>query len=398
MLMPHVIVALVCLAVAAGGCGPVAAPSASTRPSPSTRPSLDPLRVTRSGWSTDFTVSSVHLGDFQAGGPPRDGIPTIDQPHFESMAAARSWLAPGSPVIALEVDGMARAYPLAILIWHEIVNDMIGGVPVVVTFCPLCHAGLAFERTLDGTVHEFGVTGNLRFLDLVMYDRQTESWWQQATGEAIVGELTGSKLVFLPTQIVSIADFGAAYPGGEVLSRDTGVERPYGQNPYPGYDRANYRGFKYANEVDGRLAAKERVVTLDLDGEPLAIPYAELEVEGVIEVGSGPTLVIVVWRPGATSALEIDQIDRGRDVGATGVFVPVVDGRRLTFRPANDGDAAMTDMETGSMWSITGRAFTGPLAGTQLAPVLHGDFFWFAWASFEPDTRIWGQAGASATP
>ena len=159
-------------------------------------------RFSTAGWSTDFTISSVPFDEIFSGGPGKDGIPAIDSPDFESIDEARSWVTANGPVIALEIDGDARAYPLAVLTWHEIVNDTVGDVPVIVTFCPLCHTALAFERTLDGTVHDFGVSGNLRFSDMVMYDRQTETWWQQATGQGIVGDLTGAKLEFLPSQLI----------------------------------------------------------------------------------------------------------------------------------------------------------------------------------------------------
>ena len=155
-----------------------------------------------------------------------------------------------SPVIALEIDGDARAYPLAVLTWHEIVNDTVGDVPVIVTFCPLCNTGLVFERTIDGALYDFGVSGNLRFSDMVMYDRQTETWWQQATGAGIVGELTGAKLEFVPSQIVGLDQFAETYPDGQVLSRDTGFSRDYGRNPYVGYDTVDQQPFLFAGATD----------------------------------------------------------------------------------------------------------------------------------------------------
>ena len=403
MLTPRSIALLVTIALVAAACASPAgsaSPGAGTSPDPgesppsagggeTEAPNLNDLRVPTEGWSTDFSIASVDFGEFLGGGPPKDGIPSIDEPRFESIANAQAWLAPTSPVISLEVGGSARAYPMAILIWHEIVNDTLGGVPVVVTFCPLCNTALVFERTLDGTVHDFGTTGNLRFSDLVMYDRQTESWWQQATGEAIVGTLTGKKLTFLAAQIVSLADFAAAYPDGDVLSRDTGNERDYGRNPYPGYDNANERPFLLSGEIDGRLAPKERVVTIDRGGSTIAIPLAALEAAGVIEIATAPEPVVAFWAPGTASALDAATIDAGRDAGATGVFVPIADGQRLTFARTGGRDGAITDAETGSTWAVTGQATSGPLAGSQLEPVVHGDHFWFAWAAFQPETEIW---------
>ena len=194
------------------------------------------LRFNTAYWpDTDFTIHSVDYDEIISGGPPPDGIPAIDDPVFESVNEADEWLGEDWPVMLFELNGDARAYPLAILIHHEIVNDVVGDRPVAVTFCPLCNATIAFDRTLpDGILLDFGTTGNLRNSDLVMYDRQTKSWWQQFTGEAIVGELTGTRLEFLPSQIVAWSDFKASHPDGKVLSRETGYNRPYGLNPYSG--------------------------------------------------------------------------------------------------------------------------------------------------------------------
>lgn len=364
-------------------------PEGSTVRSVGPTTDLGNLQFATRGWTTDFSVTSVDFGEIQSGGPGKDGIPAIDTPKFESLAAAAGWLDPESPVISLEIDGQARAYPLAILIWHEIVNDTLGGTPVVVTFCPLCHTALAFARELDGTVYDFGTTGNLRYSDLVMYDRQTESWWQQATGQAIVGRLTSKQLTFLPAQIVSLAEFAAAHPEADSLSRDTGASRDYGQNPYVGYDQADQKPFLFDGVVDGRLSPKERVVTLEVAGKPIAVPYAVLMTTGVVELGSGKDRVVVFWAPGTRSALDSADIDGGRDVGSSGVFMPTAGGHALTFSRSQGAAGPIVDNETGSTWSVTGRATSGPLAGETLQPVIHGDHFWFAWAAFQPETTIW---------
>ncbi len=352
-------------------------------------------RFSTAGWSTNFEISAVPYSEIFSGGPPKDGIPAIDDPKFESIEEARAWISGQGPVVALEVNGEARAYPLAVLTWHEIVNDTVGDVPVLVTFCPLCHTALAFGRSLDGTVHDFGVSGNLRLSDLVMYDRQTETWWQQATGKGIVGELTGAKLEFLPAQLIGLDQFAAAYPDGRVLSRDTGHDRDYGRNPYVGYDIADQQPFLFDGVTDGRLSPKERVVTLgepDSDA-PISVPYSELRRNGAVNLELEGRPVVVLWAAGAVSALDQEYIDESTDVGATGVFSAVVDDRALTFRRPGDEDVPITDLETGSTWDITGRASDGPLAGTTLTPVSHGDHFWFAWAAFVPHTSIWTADG-----
>jgi hypothetical protein len=356
-----------------------------------------PVTVNTRGWATDFGISSISYSEVLSGGVPKDGIPSLSAPNFESIADARTWLDGVSPVISLEIDGVARAYPLAILTWHEIVNDELNGTPVAVTFCPLCHTALVYDRTLDGSVHDFGVSGNLRFSDMIMFDRQTETWWQQATGKGIVGVLTGTKLDFLPSQIISLDDFATTYPDADVLSRDTGHGRRYGDNPYVGYDTADSQPFLFGDaggrlETDGRRLPMERVVTLGEGGEgnePVAFPYTEIRSTGVAQLDFEGEPVVVFWTPGTTSALDGRDIDQSEDVGSTGVFSAVVDGQTLTFSRAGGEDGAITDAETGSTWDITGRAIDGPMAGTALEAIAHGDHFWFAWAAFTPDTRIW---------
>ena len=185
---------------------------------------------------TDFEKRIVDLSEIMSGGPPRDGIPAVDEPRYTSTEDAGEWLDPDEPVIAVVIGGEARAYPLQILIWHEIANDSLGGTPIAVTFCPLCNSAIVFDRRLDGEVLDFGTTGRLRLSDLVMYDRQTETWWQQLTGTGLIGEHAGRELVRLPAAIVSWHDFRTAFPDATVLSRATGHSRPYGSNPYAGYD------------------------------------------------------------------------------------------------------------------------------------------------------------------
>ena len=342
------------------------------------------------GWNTNFDISLVEYGEIFSGGVPRDGIPTIRDPRFISIAEADAVYADHSPVMQVSLNGDARAYPLDILIWHEIVADVVGGVPVAVTFCPLCNTAITFDRTIAGTVYDFGVSGLLRHSDLIMYDSQTESLWQQIGGVAIVGDMVGARLTVLPSTIVAWGDFKAQYPEGIVLSRETGYARRYGANPYAGYDRIGNTPFLFRGEIDERLGAMERVVTLDLPGEVVAYPFALLaEQRAVADVRDGREIV-VFWTPGVTSALDGADIARSRDVGATGVFERSVDGRLLDFQPNPDDPATFLDAQTQSVWNIFGSARSGPLAGTQLTPVVHANHFWFAWAAFQPDTVVFG--------
>jgi len=222
-------------------------------------------------------------------------------------------------VILVELDGEARIYPIQVLIWHEIVNDTVGETPVAVTFCPLCSTALVFERILDGRLLDFGTTGNLRNSDLVMFDRQTETWRQQFGGEAIVGELTGSELTQVPTRLIAWDEAREAQPDAAVLSRDTGFARPYGQNPYVGYDDIDRPPFFPVANEDDRLNPKERVVFIENGGEAIAVPLSALEEVGQIDAPVGGRDLVVAFEGGVRSALDSDSIAASRDVGSATV-------------------------------------------------------------------------------
>lgn len=350
----------------------------------------DGLRAATRSWNTNWNKHTIEYTELLSGGPPRDGIPAVDDPQFISQEEAQEWLADNEPVVAFEIDGEAKAYPLQILIWHEIVNDVVAEVPVAITFCPLCNAAIAFDRRLDGEVLDFGTSGLLRNSDLVMYDRQTESLWQQLTGEAVIGDLTGARLTFLPASIVGFKDFKAAYPDGAVLSRETGARRPYGENPYVGYDTIGQQPFLFRGATDGRLPAMERVVAVNLGQVDVAYPLSTLADLGVIHDTQAGQDLVVFHTPGTSSALGARVIALASDVGATGVFDPNLDGQQLTFTRTGQ---VFTDEQTGSTWNVLGQATGGPLAGQQLTPIIHADHFWFAWAAFKPETIIYTNGG-----
>ncbi len=361
------------------------ASQSSVEPDPNFEDALRRAGISRRGWETDFSRHSVSYDEILSGGVPRDGIPPLDKPKFTSQEDANRWLGDQEPVIAFELNGDVRAYPLQILIWHEIVNDVVCDVQVSVTFCNILKNYIVFDRTVDGVIYDFGTSGKLRNSDLVMWDRQTQSWWQQFTGEAIVGELTGKKLGFLPSPIISWADFKTANPEGIVLSRDTGFSKPYGQNPYGGYDRADDPPFLFDGDVDGRLAAKDRVVDVAIGDVTAAFPFKILEQERVVNYNVNNKDLAVFFKSGTVSALDRGSIAKSRDVGATGVFESVLNGQKLTFAVAGGN---FVDNETGSTWNILGQAIDGPLSGEQLNPVQHTNIFWFAIAAFRPDTII----------
>jgi hypothetical protein len=345
----------------------------------------------RAEWPrTDFAKRSVPLEEIQSGGPPKDGIPAIDRPHFLPVSEVRNWLDPREPVIVFERNGDARAYPLQILMFHEIANDTVGGVPVAVTFCPLCNASIVFHRRVQGAELDFGTTGKLRKSDLVMYDRQTESWWQQFTGQGIVGRYAGAILTQLPSTIASFEDFRKAYPRGRVLSRQTGFRRPYGRNPYRGYDRIGDMPFLFFDAVDPRLPAMERVLGVENGGKTRVYPFAALADAPVIndEVGGEP--IVVLSEEGLLSALDAEAIRDSRRIPAAAGYSRKLGSKVLQFERRH---GRTVDRETGSEWDIFGRAVAGELKGARLRPADSGVHFAFAWLAFKPASEIYGTRG-----
>ncbi len=268
---------------------------------------------------TDFSKTSVPAWtEIQSGGPGKDGIPALDAPKFLRVAAERR-IKPREPVITVEIEGATpRAYPIRYLMWHEIVNDSVGGIPIAVTFCPLCNSGMTFDRRVQGKVLSFGVTGKLRRSDMVMYDHETQSWWQQAEGRGIVGALNGVMLKQLPTWMESWAEFKARNPQGLVMA-EPAFDRAYGRNPYRGYD-SSARPFLYSGAPPPHgVPALARVVRVG----KRAWPLTRLAQEGAIKEAG----VSLSWEAGQASALDKGTIGKGRDVGS--VRVRDANGRDL---------------------------------------------------------------------
>ena len=254
---------------------------------------------------TDFSKYSIDFEEIISGGPQKDGIPAIDNPQFKAVSVITD-LGDQEPVIALKINEEAKAYPLRILMWHEIANDEIGGVPVTVTYCPLCNAAVVFERRMNGKVLDFGVSGKLRHSDMVMYDRQTESWWQQFVGRGIVGVMTGAELKRLPARVIPFSAFKASYPEGKVLVAANPNARRYGENPYMKYDSSE-NPFLYRGRYDGPGQPLSYVVAVGKDAWLLE----DLRRVGVIEHDN----LRLEWSDGMSSALDSNRIDRGRDIG-----------------------------------------------------------------------------------
>jgi len=341
-------------------------------------------------WPTDWSNSSIDLDELLVGLPgrvdSRDGIRPIDNPVFETVADASDWLIDREPIIMLKVDGQARAYPLQILISHEIVNDEFNGVPVAITYCPLCNSAVGFDRRVDGKTLRFGVSGLLRNSDLVMWDDDTTSLWQQISGEGIVGVHNGVQLDLIPTPIVRFGDFAEQYPDGEVLSQDTGFGFAYGRNPYAFYDTST-SPFLFDGELDDRYPPMERVVGVTVDDVNKAYPFSVIQEARVVNDQVGDVPVVVMWGADDTaSALSASTIAAGDAIGTGIGFDRTVNGQVLTFTSV--GVDVFEDQETGTTWDLLGKSINGPLAGEALVPLIQTNEFWFAWAAFNVGSPV----------
>ncbi len=255
---------------------------------------------------TDFRKHAIDLKEITSDGAVRDSIPPVREPIYV-LAADATHLGDLEPVISIGIAGDLRAYPLSILLWHEIVNDVIGGVPVLVSYCPLCNSGVVFDRRLDGRVLSFGNTGRLRHYDMVMYDHQTESWWQQFEGRAIIGALSGKALQVLPARLESLARFRERAPDGIVLIPENASARDYGATPYVRMERARPGQAWLPAPLPDGVWPFQRVVVVGKEAWTLELLRAKQR----IEAGG----LVLTWSPGQNSIHDSRRIAEGRDVG-----------------------------------------------------------------------------------
>lgn len=284
---------------------------------------------TRNGF--DLSGSLIPADEILPGGPPRDGIPALTNPRFEKVAEF-DWMRPDDRLMALERNGVARAYPLRILTWHEIANDEVGGEPVVVTYCPLCGTGMAFDPVVDGRRLEFGVSGLLYNSDVLMFDRQTESLWSQIRRQAVTGPMRGERLEMIHLTHTTWDRWKREHPDGLVLSRRTGHDRDYDTDPYLAYAASPGAMFPVGHE-DDRLPEKTMVLGIEGEDAAVAFPLEALEeVRRPVRARIGDREVFVYWFPDSWTA-----------------FATTLDGERIPATLA----------------------------------------FWFAWAAFHPETAVW---------
>jgi Protein of unknown function (DUF3179) len=314
----------------------------------------------------------VPLDQIVSGGPPPDGIPSIDNPKFVSVQEANGFLGDSDLILGLNINGDIRAYPLQILVWHEIVNDRVGGVPIAVTYCPLCFTNQVFNRMLsDKTVVEFGTSGRLYNSNLVMYDRTSKSLWSQALAEGIVGKYAGTKLERIPFDVANWKNWKQLYPNTRVLSRDTGNIRPYGADPYDGYYSSTELFFPVSHR-DDRLGLKEIIVGLESGGLYKAYKLQQIENNKVIndEINGRPVTLLSLY-PHMTRA-----------------YASSVDGKTLTFEYMGASSGKIKDKQSGTEWNFEGMAVSGQMKGKHLTRLPFDQGFWFEWAAFHPMTGL----------
>lgn len=347
----------------------------------------DPEQWKKDWPETDFENRIIELDEVDSGGIPKDGIPAINRPRFTSVKRAKKWLKPEEPVMAVIIENEARAYPVQILLYHQIINDKIKGKSVLVSFCPLCNNGLVLDRRVEGKKLTFGSTGLFRNSGMIMFDRQSGSWWQQFTGAGLIGDYAGMQLqTVFPTLMISFEQFRLRYPKGKVLSKDTGFNRDYGKNPFQGYDAIDNPPFLFNGTTDERLPPMERVVNIRLGQSQTLYPYRIFQENRVINDSVGTVPVVVASHSDYASPLDNLEIAGSRKIPAVVAFDRRVKDRVLTFRPAGD---LIEDIETGSTWNVFGEAVEGQYKGEQLKRVDRGSHFAFAALAFAPNAKIY---------
>ena len=345
-------------------------------------------------WKTDTLKHSVNFSEIQIV-LPKGSFPTLDYPKFIGKIEGVRMFFTKEPVIVIAIDGFAKAYPLNILTMHEISNDDLDGIPILVTYCPLCNSGIVYNRNLQfegkNYLLEFEASGMLRNSDMVMLDRKTETLWQQLMGTAIVGTYTNAKLDILPSIIISVEEFFNRYPNGKILSKKTGfnqVEKRYGYNPYQKYDEKTtpLQQFFDSDKVDKRLPAMERVVDIEHHGEYKIYTFKSVAKKGVINDTFKTNKIVLFYKSGTISVMDENDITSSKNVGSVTVFNAVIEKQYLTFKKKRD---EFIDNETGSKWDITGYCYAGKLQGKQLQIKPHSNHFAFAWLAFHPESEIY---------
>lgn len=346
-------------------------------------------------WITDTNQTKINLSEIIVV-LPRGAFQVLNFPKFVDKDEGLKSFFAKEPVMYIEQNGNTKAYPLNMLSIHEIANDTFYNIPVLATFCPLCNSGIVFDRRLNYNgkdyLLDFEVSGMLRKSDMVMADKQTETWWQQLEGKGIVGKLAGAELKIIPSLIVSVEEYFNRFPNGKILSKAAGGEdaqKYYGQNFYTEYDSPEgkpYDRFIDPNIIDSRLPSMERIVDIRSQGEFKVYPFSIVKKKGVINDKFNSKNVVLFYKEGVVSILDKKDISDSKDIGTVTVFNSFIDGEVLIFKKDEE---KFIDERTNSIWDITGRYINGELKGKQLEIEPHGNHFAFAWLAFHPETQIY---------
>jgi hypothetical protein len=312
-----------------------------------------------------------------SGGVDRDGIPALNNPEVVP-ASHGNFLGEDARVLGVVIDGEARAYPFIVMWWHEIVNDTLGGQRILVSYCPLTGSGIAFDPTVDGDQRSFGVSGLLFENNLIMFDRESESLWNQMSLGAQCGLEAGRELTRLPVVETTWGEWKKRFPNSTIVTTNTGHSRVYGVYPYGDYDRRTNSGLTFpSSPFSSERPPKEPVLGVHDGDDALGFPYGVFEDGGenvAVNETVGQRAIVVTWNNTEQTAVAFDRM---------------VAGQVLNFTMIDPDAMMMTDAETGSTWDVRGEAVGGPLAGERLAMVADAYVvFWFAWSVYYPDTRL----------
>lgn len=345
-------------------------------------------------WKTDTTRHTVELSELTLA-TRRDVVPTLNYPAFITRNDKRFHYYEHEPVIVISGNGKARAYPLSILTLYELANDSFNGRELMITYCPMCNAAIVFNRevvTSDGKkLLNFGISGILMHNDMVMYDRETESWWEQMMGNAIAGELSGTSLEFMPSMLISVRDYFDRFPDGQILSPEgIKLEKSHHHKPFYHLEHDSDKlpeSFYLPEKTDPRLPPLERVLDIHIHDHTTIYPYHELAKTHVLNDSFEGEHYTIFYHGETVSVLDEDKLKKSRHTGSATAFRTKINGINLTFQ---EEGSYFRDQQTGSLWDITGFCREGELKGKQLWLMPHSNHFAFAYLAFYPKSKIYG--------
>lgn len=346
-------------------------------------------------WQTDTSKRTIELSDLTIAAP-KDELQALNYPKFITRNDRHNHFFEHEPVIVITQEGRAKAYPLSLLTPFELANDSFGGEELMITYCPMCNAAVVFNRRVNenGEAHllNFGISGILMHNDMVMYDKNTESWWEQLMGTAVAGKLAGTTMEFMPSMLISVKDYFDRFPDGLIMSPE-GVKLVKSHHHrafhHMEHDSSHLESTYYLPEkTDPRLPPLERVLDIHIDDHITIYPYHVLAKEQVLNQEFDGISFSIFYHGETVSVLDEDKLAKSKHVGSATAFRTKVDGQVLTFKKEGE---YFKDDQTGSIWDITGYCREGEKKGKQLWLMPHSNHFAFAYLAFFPESEIYGQ-------